>query len=89
MSDLTPEAQLALAIVPLTKEIMDAVKAKLPPGVHFGVMVLVPGEPHGHVVAMTTDRDMVAPAVAEWVLETMGPTGRSVQVTQEIRKKAP
>lgn len=87
MTDLTPEAGLALAIVPLTKEIMDAVKAKLPEGVHFGVMVLVPGKPHGHVVAMTTDRDVVAAAVAEWVLETLAPTHRSVQVTQDIRNR--
>lgn len=57
-------------MVPHAKRMMDALTPMLPPGTHFGVFVLVPGEPEGRVVAMTTDRNVVGPAVAEWFLST-------------------
>jgi hypothetical protein len=71
--DLEADERAALRLVPITREIMDEIREKLPEGTHFGVMILVPGKPEGRVVAMTTDRDVVAPAVAQWVLEVLGP----------------
>lgn len=74
MSDpLTADAKAALQLVPVAKAIMDTVRGMLPEGTHFGLMLLVPGAPEGRVVALTTDRDVVAPAVAHWVLDVMGP----------------
>lgn len=75
MAEMNDEARAALALVPAVREIMDLVRQKLPPDTHFGVMVLVPGRPEGRVIAMTTDRDVVAPAVAQWVLDVLGGSG--------------
>jgi hypothetical protein len=68
------EARYALALVPLVKEVMNFCRGKFPPDTHFGVMVLVkpvPGQEYGRVVAMTTDRQVVAPAVAQWTIQVM------------------
>lgn len=76
---MTDEARDALAFVPKAKELADLVRDRLPPGTHFGVMILVPGKQVGKVVAITSDRKVVAPAVAQWVLTALEPaaSGRS------------
>lgn len=75
MSDTTgslgPDERAALRLVPIAKEFMDDLRGRLPDGTHFGIMLLVPGDPEGRVVAMTTDRDVVAPAVAHWVMDVL------------------
>ncbi len=71
MSDLGPEAIDALAFIPKAKEISALVEAHLPKGTHFGVLILVPGEPEGRVVAITSDRKVVAHAAAQWVIEVL------------------
>lgn len=60
----------ALSFLPHAKEIMAGVKAKLPPGTEFGVMILTGSNPE-NVIAITTHREIVAPAVATWALATM------------------
>ena len=68
------EERYMLALVPLTKDIADYTKAKLPLGTHFGVLVLVPSsEPgtEGRVLAITSDRTIVAHAAGQWVLNVM------------------
>lgn len=65
------ERNFALALLPLAKEVADDVRARLPAGTHFGVFVLAPAvEPggEGRVIAITSDRDVVLPAVAQWAL---------------------
>lgn len=69
--DLNDESRAALQLMPFTKDIFDLVKAKLPPGTDFGVMVLVPGKPEGNVIAITTDRRRVAFAVGQWVASVL------------------
>jgi hypothetical protein len=70
--EMGAEARAALRLVPIAKEFMEDLRGRLPEGTHFGIMLLVPGDPEGRVVAMTTDRDVVAPAVAMWVLDVLG-----------------
>lgn len=70
--EVDAEAKFALAMVPLGKEVMDRVRDMLPEGTHFGVFILTP--PHqgeGRVIALTTDRDVIAPNVAQWVVEIL------------------
>lgn len=61
----------ALSFLPHAKEIMASVKAKLPPGTEFGVMILTGPNPDDQVIAITTHREVVAPAVATWALATI------------------
>jgi hypothetical protein len=68
------EEGFALASAPLIRSIMDTVKPMLPSGTHFGVLILVPSVEKGkagRVLAATTDRDIVAPAAAQWVLTVL------------------
>lgn len=70
--DADADAKFALAMVPIGKEVMDRVRGMLPDGTHFGVFILTP--PHkgeGRVIALTTDRDVMAPQVAQWVIEIL------------------
>ncbi len=71
--ELTPEAREALRLLPFARDAMDVIRAQLPDDTHFGLMVLVPGEKEGRVIALTTDRDVVAPAVARWVMDVLDP----------------
>lgn len=65
------EEKYMLALAPILKDIGDVVKAKLPPGIDFGVIVCVPspnvGE-LGRVLAITTDRERVSFAAAQWCM---------------------
>lgn len=66
------EARFALGMAPLARKVADAVRTMLPPGTHFGVFILTP--PHqgeGRVIAVTTDRNVVGPQVAQWFLSTV------------------
>lgn len=69
--ELNDDARAALQLLPWAKEIADLVKSKIPAGLDWGVFVIVPGKPEGRVVALTSDRDRVAPQVAEWVLDVL------------------
>lgn len=63
-----------LAIAPIMKEIADMVKAKLPAGTDFGVLVFAPSrEPNeeGRVLAVTTDRERMATYAAQWALTVL------------------
>ena len=64
------EEGFALAVAPLMREIADGVRAKLPDGTHFALQILapssVPGEA-GRLMAISSDRDVMAPHVAQWV----------------------
>lgn len=66
----------ALALTPLAKSIADDVRAKLPEGTHFAVFVLAPtstpGE--GRVIAVTSDREVMLPNVAQWVMSLLRAT---------------
>lgn len=65
------EQQYGLALAPVMKELADEVKRRLPPGTHFGVLVLVPSsdpDALGRTLAITSDRRVVAAAAGQWVL---------------------
>jgi hypothetical protein len=68
---LDDDARAALAFVPHAKEIADMVRSKIPPGIHWGILILVPGHPEGRVVALTSDRRKVAVGAAQWVLDVL------------------
>lgn len=62
----------ALAMIPLAKEIADFVRSRLPAGQDFGVLIPVkdphrPGEVN--IIALTSDRDIIAPFAAQWALD--------------------
>lgn len=72
----TPEREAEigymLALQPIAKEIMDLVKAKLPPGQHFGLIIPIQSKIPGvesRVLAISTDRAVIAPAAAQWALD--------------------
>lgn len=68
------EQSMALALVPLGQEIADYVRAKLPPDLPWGVFLFakpLPGQRAGRVIAITSNRDVVAPLVAQWTLSVL------------------
>jgi len=65
---LSPDARAMLAFGPIAKGFMDDLRERLPPGTHFGIMILVPGPREGRMVGLTTDRNVMAPAIAQWVM---------------------
>lgn len=69
--ELGNDERAILRLAPIAKEWMQELQARLPEGTHFGVMILVPGKPEGRIIAMTTDREIVAHAVAQWVLTAL------------------
>jgi hypothetical protein len=69
--DLNDDARAALQFTPIAKELMNQIREQLPEGTHFGLLILVPGEPEGRVVAITTDRQTVAVAAAQWVMSAL------------------
>ena len=76
--DADAEERHALALAPIVKGLMDDLRSKLPDGTHFGLMILVPSKERnglGRVLAATTDRDRMAPAIAQWCL-SVAPTKR-------------
>lgn len=63
------DERFALGMLPHAKKAMDAVREMLPDGTHFGIFVLVPvDEKEWRVVALNTDRQLMAPAIAQWFL---------------------
>lgn len=58
----------------------ERLKAALPPGTQFGILViapaLVPGD-EGRIVAMTTDREKIGVAAAQWILQSKPFGGRN------------
>jgi hypothetical protein len=69
--DISPDEAAALAFMPHVKQIMDTLRPMLPEGTDFGVFVLVPGKKEGRVIAINTNRDVMAPAIAQWVLSAL------------------
>lgn len=69
----SPDDEIAavLQFVPHARELMDLLRAKLPEGVHFGLVILVPGNPEGRVLALTTDRRRMARAAGEWIVSVL------------------
>lgn len=65
---LSPEGRAALAFGPTAEEIMRYLRTIIPAGTHYGVFILAPE----NMVAVTTDRRVVAPAVAAWVIDVLG-----------------
>jgi hypothetical protein len=68
------EERLLFAISPHMQEIADTVRAKLPPGTDFGVLVVAPASvpgAEGRVLAITTDRTRMATYAAQWVLTVL------------------
>lgn len=57
--------------------LMRELQEKLPDGVDFAILVCIPPEPgtphgsHGHVQVVSTDRERVAFAAAQWALEIL------------------
>ena len=79
--DMEDMQRLGQGMTPFAKEIAEFARSRLPEGVHFGVFVLVPtalrpapGEARGRlpIVAITSDRDIMGPAVAYWVMSVLG-----------------
>jgi len=61
------------------QQAMRRLRMELPPGLHFAIIVELPPEPgtshgtHGHVKAISTDRERMAFAAAQWSLEVLPP----------------
>lgn len=71
-SEYDADSRFALGMAPLAQKVADTVRAMLPPDTHFGVFILTP--PHkgeGRVIAITSDRNVVGPQVAQWFLTTL------------------
>jgi hypothetical protein len=74
VSETTPLERDALAFLPHGKRMMEACGEMLPPGTDFGVYILVPandGSGEDRVIALNTNRDVMAPAVAQWLLTVL------------------
>lgn len=79
--DMEDMQRLGAAMIPYAKKMAEHAKANLPEGVHWGVIVLppaplrpAPDDKVGRmpVVVITSDRDVVAPQVAFWVMDVLG-----------------
>lgn len=68
--DYDSEAEIR-ALLPIAKDVFEGLREKLPQGQQFGLLLLLPGEPMGRVVALTTDRRKLALGAAQWVLEVL------------------
>ena len=61
------------------QEAMRQLQTELPKGLHFAIIVEVPPEggaahgAHAHVTAISTDRERMAFAAAQWSLEVLPP----------------
>lgn len=70
---MADDSRALLALQPVAKELMKLVKDRLPPGTHFGIFILAPGEPEGRFIAICTDRQKIAPNAAAWFLDVHEP----------------
>lgn len=80
MPESSADERALLAFLPHGKRMMEACREMLPPGTDFGVYILVPandGTAEGRIIALNTSRDVMAPAVAQWLL-TVLPDARGV-----------
>lgn len=85
------DERAALALVPLAKEIADFVRDRIPAGADFGVLLFAKppaGQAEGRVIAVTSDRDRVAPYAAQWALSVINPDARRVLI-DHARSKQP
>ena len=83
------EERAAMALVPLAKEIADFVRRKIPDGADFGVLLFAKppkGQIEGRVIAVTSDRDRVAPYAAQWALSVLNPEARQA-INDQVRKQ--
>jgi hypothetical protein len=72
VSETTPLERDALAFLPHGKRMMEACGEMLPPGTDFGVYILVnDGSGEGRIIALNTNRDVMAAAVAQWLLTVL------------------
>jgi hypothetical protein len=74
---LEDDERYLLALIPLAKEIAAFIKGKIPEGADYGVFMFakpVERGGEGRIIALTSDRDRVAPLVAQWTLTVMGNT---------------
>lgn len=62
------DESFALAIAPAMQDLMDTVRARLPEGTHFAVLVEAKGNGCARVIAASTDRQHMALRAAEWAL---------------------
>lgn len=70
------DEESALQLLPAAREIRDFVEARIPPGTGWGVFLL-PGEDDKdglrRVLALTSNRDVMARAVGTWLMDVLGP----------------
>jgi hypothetical protein len=73
------EARMALQIGELLEPAMADLRARLPEGIHCGIIIVVPNpddpKAEGRAIAITTDRRIVGLAAAQWIMnsEPFGP----------------
>jgi hypothetical protein len=68
------DAGYLLALAPLAEDIMHYVRSTLPPGQHFGVIIPVANKQDrsdSRIIAMCSDRAVIAPAAAQWALTVL------------------
>lgn len=76
-SEYDTDARFALGMAPLAQEIANRVREMLPEGTHFGVFILTPPhEGEGRVIAITSDREVMAPQIAQWFLSVFNRKGK-------------
>jgi hypothetical protein len=69
--DSEEEAAFALAAAPLMRELLDLIRARVPEGTHFTVALLPPNADRrgwGRLLVGSTDRAVMLPNLANWVL---------------------
>lgn len=62
-----------LAMAPVMRELMDAVRGRLPEGTHFAILVEAKQGETCEVIAASTDREHMARRAADWVLSVLPP----------------
>jgi hypothetical protein len=60
-----------LAMAPVMRELMAAVKARLPEGTHYAILIEAQQGETCEVIAASTDRSRMALRAGEWVLSTL------------------
>lgn len=69
--DAAAEQAWALRAGEQLRPIFEQIKAQLPPGIDFGIVLCVPplrGETEGRTLALCTDRRAVGLAAAQWIV---------------------
>lgn len=70
MSKTTREQEeaFALAIAPKMQAMMDEIRAQLPEGTHFAILIEAQRKGYARVLAASTNRSRMALRAAEWAL---------------------